>query len=56
MPVYTELELNLQRRDSGHYTLSMRFSRPDSETENWVARDGLVVIPKDSVIADDTVI
>jgi len=30
--------------------------RPDSETDNWVARDGLVVIPKDSVIGDDTVI
>jgi glucose-1-phosphate adenylyltransferase len=30
--------------------------RPDSEADNWVARDGLVVIPKDSVIPDDTVI
>jgi glucose-1-phosphate adenylyltransferase len=30
--------------------------RPDSEADNWVARDGLVVIPKDSVIADNTVI
>ena len=30
--------------------------RPDSETPNWVARDGLVVIPKDAVIADETVI
>ena len=30
--------------------------RPDSEAENWVARDGLVVIPKDAAIADDTVI
>mgnify|MGYP001827152022 CR=1 FL=1 len=30
--------------------------RPDSETDNWVVRDGLVVIPKDAVIADDTVI
>jgi len=30
--------------------------RPDSETDNWVARDGLVVIPKDAAIADDTVI
>jgi len=30
--------------------------RPDSETDNWVARDSLVVIPKDSVIVDDTVI
>ena len=30
--------------------------RPDSETENWAARDGLVVIPKDAAIADETVI
>ena len=30
--------------------------RPDSETDNWVARDGLVVIPKDAAIAVDTVI
>jgi glucose-1-phosphate adenylyltransferase len=30
--------------------------RPDSETDNWAARDGLVVIPKDAAIADDTVI
>ncbi|MBT8364574.1 MAG: glucose-1-phosphate adenylyltransferase [Deltaproteobacteria bacterium] len=30
--------------------------RPDSETESWVARDGLVVIPKDAAIADETVI
>ena len=31
-------------------------NRPDSETDNWAARDGLVVIPKDAAIADDTVI
>ncbi|MBW2427906.1 MAG: glucose-1-phosphate adenylyltransferase [Deltaproteobacteria bacterium] len=30
--------------------------RPDSETDNWAARDGLVVIPKDASIADETVI
>ena len=30
--------------------------RPDSETDNWVARDGLVVIPKDAAIADGMVI
>lgn len=30
--------------------------RPDSETENWVARDGLVVIPKSAVIRDGTII
>jgi glucose-1-phosphate adenylyltransferase len=30
--------------------------RPDSEAENWVARDGLVIVPKGAVIADNTVI
>ncbi len=30
--------------------------RPDSEEENWVARDGLVVVPKSASIPDDTVI
>jgi glucose-1-phosphate adenylyltransferase len=30
--------------------------RPDSETNNWAARDGLVVVPKDAALADGTVI
>lgn len=30
--------------------------RPDSEQENWVVRDGLVVVPKSGVIPDNTVI
>ena len=30
--------------------------RPDSETDNWATRDGLVVTLKDAVIADDMVI
>jgi glucose-1-phosphate adenylyltransferase len=30
--------------------------RPDSEDENWVVCDGLVVVPKSAVIADNTVI
>ena len=30
--------------------------RPDSEEENWAARDGLVVVPKSASIPDDTVI
>ena len=30
--------------------------RPDSENENWVVRDGLVVVPKSGIIADGTVI
>lgn len=31
-------------------------NRPDSEHDNWVARDGLVVIPKSAVIPDNTII
>ncbi len=30
--------------------------RPDSDNENWVVRDGLVVVPKSAVIPDNTVI
>jgi glucose-1-phosphate adenylyltransferase len=30
--------------------------RPDSETNNWVARDGLVIVPKDAAIPDGMVI
>ena len=31
-------------------------NRQDEEHENWVARDGLVIVPKNAVIPDDTVI
>lgn len=30
--------------------------RPDSDNDNWMVRDGLVVVPKSAVISDDTVI
>lgn len=30
--------------------------RPDSETDDWVARDGLIVVAKSAVIPDNTVI
>jgi glucose-1-phosphate adenylyltransferase len=30
--------------------------RPDSDHENWVARDGLVIVPKSASIPDDSVI
>lgn len=30
--------------------------RPDSENENWVVRDGLVVVPKSGIIVDNTVV
>jgi glucose-1-phosphate adenylyltransferase len=31
-------------------------NRPDHENENWVARDGIVIVPKGAVIPDDSVI
>jgi glucose-1-phosphate adenylyltransferase len=31
-------------------------NRPDMETDNWVARDGLVIVPKNAIIPDGTVI
>lgn len=31
-------------------------NRPDMETDNWVARDGIVIVPKGGVIPDGTVI
>lgn len=31
-------------------------NRPDGEGENWVARDGIVIVPKNAVIPDNTVI
>lgn len=30
--------------------------RPDEEHENWVARDGIVIVPKNAIIPDGTVI
>jgi glucose-1-phosphate adenylyltransferase len=30
--------------------------RPDEDHEDWVARDGLVIVPKSAVIPDNTVI
>ena len=30
--------------------------RPDMETDTWVARDGLILVPKNSIIPDGTVI
>jgi glucose-1-phosphate adenylyltransferase len=31
-------------------------NRPDSEEENWVARDGIIIVPKKAIIPDGTVI
>ena len=30
--------------------------RPDEEHDNWVARDGIVIVPKNAIIPDGTVI
>jgi glucose-1-phosphate adenylyltransferase len=30
--------------------------RPDGEGPNWVARDGIIIVPKNAVIPDDTII
>ncbi len=30
--------------------------RPDEEHADWVAKDGIVIIPKNAIIPDDTVI
>ncbi|MCB8989064.1 MAG: glucose-1-phosphate adenylyltransferase [Chloroflexota bacterium] len=31
-------------------------NRPDEETDNWVAREGLIIVPKNAIIPDGTVI
>lgn len=31
-------------------------NRPDGEGENWVARDGIIIVPKNAIIPDGTVI
>ncbi len=30
--------------------------RPDEETENWVSRDGIVIVPKNAILQDEEVI
>ena len=30
--------------------------RPDEEHDNWVSREGIVIVPKNAVIPDGTVI
>lgn len=36
--------------------INYRPDRPDSETDSWVVRDGLVIIPKGATVQDGTVI
>ena len=41
----------------GHnVTIRSISDRPDDETESWVSRDGIIIIPKNAVIPDGTVI
>ena len=37
-------------------TIRHLLDRPDMETDNWVARDGLVIVPKSAIVPDGTVI
>jgi glucose-1-phosphate adenylyltransferase len=30
--------------------------RPDEETEHWVSRDGIIIVPKNASVPDGTVI
>jgi glucose-1-phosphate adenylyltransferase len=36
--------------------IRMLADRPDEEHANWVARDGIVIVPKNAIIPDGTVI
>ena len=35
---YADLEIGLHRRDADHYQIELRFSRPDSDTDDRLAR------------------
>ncbi len=48
--------LDKKARIGRNVRIRFHAGRPDSENENWLVRDGLVVIPKSAVILDDTVI
>ena len=37
-------------------SILFKYDRQDSETENWVAKEGLVIVPKNAIIGDGTVI
>lgn len=48
--------IDSKARIGGNVHIRSLPDRPDSDNENWVVRDGLVVVPKSAVISDDTVI
>jgi glucose-1-phosphate adenylyltransferase len=37
-------------------SIRFKYDRQDSETRNWVAKEGLVIVPKNAIIRDGTVI
>jgi glucose-1-phosphate adenylyltransferase len=43
-------------RIGAHVTIRALPNRPEEEHENWVARDGIVIVPKGAIIPDGTVI
>lgn len=43
-------------RIGAHVTIRSIPDRADEEHENWVARDGIVIVPKNAIIPDGTVI
>ena len=47
MTDYAELELVLNRRDSGSYALDMRFSQPDSDADIRLLRNGAAIVQFD---------
>ena len=48
--------LDKNARIGRNVTIRLISDRPDSDAENWVARDGLVIVPKNAIIPDGTVI
>lgn len=43
-------------RIGSNVTIRALPDRPDEEQENWVSRDGIVIVPKNSIIYDNTII
>ncbi len=44
MKKYTDLEIGLHRRDAERYQVELRFSRPDSDTDDRLARSGSLFV------------
>jgi glucose-1-phosphate adenylyltransferase len=48
--------IDKKARIGRNVTIRYMPDRPDEEANNWVARDGLIVVPKSAIIPDGTVI